>query len=87
MATTSSTPSKLQTIESIILMALKGLQMIPPISGAASLIGVFADILVKAQAAYAAEAGTPLDLSKIPLETPYSTPPVAVGPAPAPPGA
>ena len=70
MGNPPTAPSKLQTIEAIILAALKGLQLVPPIAGAASLVGVFADILVKAQTAYTAEAGQPLDLSKIPLETP-----------------
>ena len=70
MSTTPPVTSKLQTIEQIILAALKGLQMIPVIGGTAQLIGVFANILVNAQNAYAAEAGQPIDLGKIPLEEP-----------------
>lgn len=64
--------SKLQSLEAIILAALQGLQLVPGVGGTAALIGVFANILVNAQNAYAAEAGQPIDLSKIPLETPIS---------------
>lgn len=65
--------SKLQNIENIILAALAGLQLVPGTTGAtASLLGVFAGILVNAQAAYAAESGQPIDLTKIPLETPVT---------------
>ncbi len=65
-------PTKLQNIESIILMALQGLSLLPVVGGTASIIGVFANILVKAQAAYQQESGQPIDLSKIPLETPVA---------------
>jgi hypothetical protein len=71
--TPSPAPSaKLQNIEAIILAALQGLSMIPVIGGTASLIGTFANILVKAQAVWQAETGQPYDLSKVPLEAPVS---------------
>lgn len=62
--------SKVQTIEAIILAALQGLQLVPGIGASAAIIGIFASILTNAQAAYQAEVGMPVDLSKIPLETP-----------------
>ena len=73
MSTTPpATTSKLQSLEAIILAALQGLQLVPGIGGTAAVVGIFANILVNAQNAYAAEAGQPIDLSKIPLETPVS---------------
>jgi hypothetical protein len=63
-------PTKLQNIESIILAALQGLSMIPVIGGTASIIGVLANILVKAQGVYQQETGQPYDLGKVPLEQP-----------------
>jgi hypothetical protein len=65
-------PTKLQNIEAIILAALQGLSMIPVIGGTASIIGVLANILVKAQGVYQQETGLPYDLSKVPLETPVA---------------
>jgi hypothetical protein len=65
-------PTKLQNIEAIILAALQGLSMIPVIGGTASIIGVLANILVKAQGVYQQETGQPYDLSKVPLETPVA---------------
>ena len=77
MSTTAPTPSpapptKAQNIEAIILMALQGLSMLPVIGPSASIIGVLANILVKAQTAFQQETGQPIDLSKIPLETPVA---------------
>lgn len=72
MSTTPPITSKLQSIEAIILAALQGLQLLPGIGGTAAVVGIFANILVNAQNAYAAEAGQPIDLNKIPLESPVS---------------
>lgn len=63
--------SKLQTILLIIQAALTGLSLVPGPVGAIDKVGlVFYGILINALTAYQAEAGTPLDLSKLPLETP-----------------
>ena len=73
MATTPPvTPSlsKLQTILLIINAALQGLTLVPVVGTAAQLGLVFETILKNALAAYQAEAGQPIDLTKIPLETP-----------------
>lgn len=72
MSTTPPITGKLQSIEAIILAALQGLQLLPGIGGTAAVVGIFANILVNAQNAYAAEAGQPIDLNKIPLESPVS---------------
>jgi len=63
-------PSKLQTILAIINAALQGLTLVPGIGNAASLGLLFEGILKNALAAYQAEAGKPIDLTQIPLETP-----------------
>ena len=63
-------PSKLQTILAIINAALQGLTLVPGIGSAASLGLLFEGILKNALAAYQAEAGKPIDLTQIPLETP-----------------
>lgn len=85
---TPANPSKLQTILSIINAALQGLTLIPGLgTGVAAAVAIeqaLQGILSNALAAYQAEAGQPIDLSKIPLETPYVTAPslpTAVGPA------
>lgn len=63
-------PSKLQTILAIINAALQGLTLVPAIGPAANLALTFETILRNALAAYQMEAGQPIDLTKIPLETP-----------------
>ena len=61
--------SKLQTILAIINAALQGLTLVPGIGAGAALGLVFENILKNALAAYQAESGQPIDLTKIPLET------------------
>jgi hypothetical protein len=63
-------PSKLSLILAIINAALQGLTLVPGIGGGATLALTFETILKNALAAYQAEAGQPIDLTKIPLETP-----------------
>jgi len=70
MSTTPTPTSKLQTILAIINAALQGLTLVPDIGGAAQLGLTFESILKNALAAYQAEAGQPIDLTKIPIETP-----------------
>ena len=70
MSTTPTPTSKLQTILAIINAALQGLTLVPGIGGAAQLGLTFESILKNALAAYQAEAGQPIDLTKIPIETP-----------------
>jgi hypothetical protein len=92
MATTPTpapSTSKLQTILGIINAALQGLTMIPGLgTGVAAAVGLeqlLQGILTNALQAYQAEAGQPIDLTKIPLETPYivaPVPPTAIGPEP-----
>lgn len=65
-----TTQSKLQTILAIINAALQGLTLVPGLGGGAALGLVFETILQHALAAYQAEAGQPIDLTKIPLEAP-----------------
>lgn len=75
--TPAPSPSKVQNILNIISLALKGLTVassFTPIGGAVaagvSLEQVFQGMLQNALQAYQAEVGQPIDLSKIPLETP-----------------
>ena len=68
--TPQPTPSKLSTILAIIDAALKGLSVVPIVGGPAALADIFVSIIQNGMAAYEAEAGQPLDLTKIPLETP-----------------
>jgi hypothetical protein len=63
-------PSKIQTILAIINAALQGLSIIPGLGAPVAIEQAFQSILTNALAAYKAEAGQPIDLSKIPLETP-----------------
>ncbi len=80
MATTPTpTPStdKVQSIINIINIALQGLTIagsFTPIAGAINsgvkLEQLFQNMLTNALQAYQAEVGQPIDLSKIPLETP-----------------
>ena len=67
---TPATPSKLSLILAIIQAALAGLSAVPIIGPESALAGVLLKILMNGLAAYQAETGQPLDLSKIPLETP-----------------
>jgi len=60
----------LTSILSIIQTVLGYLETMPVVGADASLAAVFVGILQSALAAYHAAAGTPLDLSKIPLEVP-----------------
>ena len=71
MATTPITPSpdKLSGILAIIDAALKGLALFPVVGAPAGLADVFLNILRGGLSAYEAEAGQPLDLTKIPLES------------------
>jgi hypothetical protein len=62
-------PSKLTSILSIIQLALTVLQTIPVIGGDAALANSLLGILTNALNLYQAEAGVPLDLTKIPLES------------------
>lgn len=63
-------PSKLALILSIIQAALSGLTLVPGVGSIAGLSGILLKILQSGLAAYEAEAGQPLDLSKIPIEQP-----------------
>jgi hypothetical protein len=82
---TTPTPSpapatdKVQNILSIINLALQGLTIAGSftpiggaIAGAVKLEQLFQGMLQNALAAYHAEVGQPIDLTKIPLETPVS---------------
>ena len=62
-------PSKVQTILSIINAALQGLSLIPGLGAPVAIEQTFQRILTNALAAYQAETGQPIDLTKIPLET------------------
>jgi hypothetical protein len=65
--------SKLLTILAIIQAALTGLALVPGPVGAIDKVGlVFYGILMNALAAYQAESGTVLDVTKIPFETPVA---------------
>lgn len=66
-----STPSKLTTILAIVNAALQGLTIVGgPVGAGAALGTVFENILLNALQAYQMETGQPIDLTKIPLETP-----------------
>jgi hypothetical protein len=65
-------PSKLQNILSIINAVLQGLQLVPVLNLPIAIEQVFQGILTKALAAYQQETGQPIDLTKIPLETPVA---------------
>jgi hypothetical protein len=65
-------PTKLQSILGIIQIALTVLQTIPVIGGDAALASSLLGILTNALNLYQQTAGTPLDLTKIPLEAPVS---------------
>lgn len=65
MTTTSSILLILQT-------ALNALAVIPAVGPDAALAGVFINIIQSGMAAYHTAAGAPLDLTKLPLETPVA---------------
>jgi hypothetical protein len=53
----------------IIDMGLKGLAMVPGVGAIPGLADIFLHIIQGGMAAYQAETGLPLDLTKIPQET------------------
>jgi hypothetical protein len=63
-------PTKLQNILSIINLALQGLSAIPVLNLPIAIEQTFQTILTNALSAYQQESGAPIDLTKIPLETP-----------------
>lgn len=65
MTTTSSILLILQT-------ALNALAVIPAVGPEAALAGVFIGIIQQGMTAYHQAAGAPLDLTKLPLETPVA---------------
>lgn len=71
-APTPATPStsKLQTILTIIQLALVGLKSVPITAGPAALAGAFLSIFQNATTLYEAESGQPFDVTKIPIEQP-----------------
>ena len=66
---TPAVPSKLQTILSIIQLALTGLATLVP---GAALAETFVTIFQNATQLYQQESGQPFDVTKIPLETPVA---------------
>ncbi len=67
-----ATNPTLTEILAILSVALNALSTIPAIGADAALANVFLTIIQKALSAYNSAAGAPLDLSKLPLETPVS---------------
>jgi hypothetical protein len=63
-------PSKVSLILTIIQAALGGLTLIPGVGTVAGVSEIFVKILQTGLAAYQVEVGQPLDLTKIPIETP-----------------
>lgn len=70
--TPTSNPSKVQTILAIVNAALQGLSLVPGLQAPIAVEQAFQKILTNALAAYQAETGQPIDLSKIPIETKVS---------------
>jgi len=66
----SSTFNAVNEILGILSIALNALTVIPAIGTDAALAGVFISIIQRAMNAYHGAAGAPLDLTKLPLETP-----------------
>lgn len=64
--------NKTDTILALIQVILKSIQTIPVIGTDAAVIAAFVTILQNALVAFEAANGAPLDVSKIPLETPVS---------------
>ena len=60
--------SKVGNILMIIDMGLKGLAMVPGVGAIPGLADIFLHIIQGGMAAYQAETGMPLDLTKIPQE-------------------
>jgi hypothetical protein len=60
--------SKLNSILSLINIALQGLSLLPIVGGPASLADLFLNILQHGLTLYQQESGQPLDLTKIPQE-------------------
>ncbi len=60
--------TKTQLILAIIQSALTGLMAIPATAPEAAIGSLFMGILTNGMAAYQAETGVPLDVTKIPLE-------------------
>ena len=65
-------PSKVQTILAIVNAALQGLSLVPGLQAPIAIEQTFQKILTNALAAYQAETGQPIDLTKIPLEAKVS---------------
>lgn len=61
--------SKLQTILTVIQLALGALSKLPVVGPEAALAAVFLQIYQNAAALYQAETGQPFDVTKIPLES------------------
>jgi hypothetical protein len=57
-------------ILTILQIALQALSTVPAIGADVALASVFINIIQQAMNAYHAAAGVPLDLSKLPMETP-----------------
>jgi len=67
-----SNASTISEILGFLSIALNALGTIPAIGADVALAGVFVQLIQKAMNAYHAASGQPLDLTKIPLETPVS---------------
>lgn len=74
MSTTPVTVSvsPLSSILDILSVALNALAVIPALGGSPAIAGAFVQIIQSAMNAYHAQTGQPIDLSKIPLETPVA---------------
>lgn len=59
-------------ILTILQIALSALETVPAIGGDVALADAFISIIQNAMNAYHAAAGAPLDLTKLPLETPVT---------------
>lgn len=59
-------------ILTILQIALNALTTVPAIGADMALSSVFVNIIQQAMNAYHAAAGAPLDLSKLPMETPVA---------------
>ena len=70
MANPTAHAINVSSILSILSAALNALTTIPAIGPDAALAAVFIGIIQTAMNAYHAATGQPLDLTKIPLETP-----------------
>ena len=68
--TPASSPGVVTNILTILTIALSAMSAIPVIGTDAALAAVFLKIIQTGMAAYTGATGQPLDLTKIPLETP-----------------